>query len=496
MQTKKAIIIGSGVAGLATAVRLAIQGFEVVVYEMNSYPGGKLSAFEKDGFRFDAGPSLFTQPQNLEELFALANEPVENYFSYQPVSIACKYFYENGKLIHAHTDAALFAQELKEQLNEHPEAVTNYLKESEKLYENVGTVFLNNSLHKRKTWLHKRIGQSLGTLKFGHLFQSLHQYNSKHFTSPEAVQLFNRFATYNGSNPYKAPGMLSLIPHLEQNLGTYYPLGGMISITNALYKLALAKGVQFYFNTPVQRIIHHENAVRGVVVRGENIFADVVVSNVDVFFTYKNLLNNLHKAEKVLKQERSSSAVIFYWGMNKTFPQLLLHNIFFSSNYQKEFDSIFNKKEIAADPTVYINITSKMESTQAPAGKENWFVMVNAPANSGQDWQALIRQLRTTVIEKIGRVLGEDIRAQIITEQTLDPVLIEEQTASYMGSLYGTSSNSKWAAFLRHPNFTGTIKGLYFCGGSVHPGGGIPLCLKSAKIVSELIDTDSKMRKH
>jgi phytoene dehydrogenase-like protein len=220
------------------------------------------------------------------------------------------------------------------------------------------------------------------------------------------------------------------------------------------------------------------------------------VSNADAYFTYKNLLNNHRKSQKILKQERSSSAIIFYWGIKKEFPLLHLHNIFFSIDYKKEFDCIFNKQQLYTDPTVYINITSKMEVGQAPEGKENWFVMVNAPANSGQDWDLLKEQLRSIVIKKLSRLLGEDIETLIETEHTLDPLMIESQTASYMGSLYGTSSNSKLAAFLRHPNFTGAIKGLYFCGGSVHPGGGIPLCLKSAKIVSELVADDDKKVKH
>jgi phytoene desaturase len=487
MHTKKAIIIGSGVGGMATAIRLAVQGFAVSVYEKNSQPGGKLSAFEKEGFKFDAGPSLFTQPQNIEELFEMAGEPMADYFSYQPVAIACKYFYENGKVVQAHTNASKFAQELQEQLNEPPGNLTGYLKRSEKIYENIGTLFLNNSLHKRKTWFNKRVGSALKTLRLGYLFNTLHQHNSKHFSSPEAIQLFNRFATYNGSNPYKAPSMLSLIPHLEQNQGTFYPQGGMISITNALYNLAIKKSVQFYFDTPVQRIIQHEGVARGVVVKDENVMAEVIVSNADVYFTYKNLLGNTHKAKKVLKQERSSSAVIFYWGINKSFPQLQLHNIFFSKEYKKEFDNIFTYKKLSNDPTVYFNITSKMESGQSPDGKENWFVMVNAPANTGQNWEQLKTTLRSNVITKLNRMLGEDIEPLIATEHTLDPLLIEEQTASYMGSLYGASSNSKLAAFFRHANYTDTIKGLYFCGGSVHPGGGIPLCLKSAKIVSELV---------
>jgi phytoene desaturase len=496
MQQKKVIVIGSGVAGMATATRLAVQGFDVTVLEKNNYPGGKLSFFEKNGYRFDAGPSLFTQPVNVEELFELAGEPVEEYFRYKPVDIACRYFYENGKVVNAYTDKVAFSEELAEQLGESPQTVIQYLKDAEKLYENTGTVFLNHSLHKRSTWLHKRVIGALKAVKYSYLFKTLHQHNSKRFTSPEAVQLFNRFATYNGSNPYKAPGMLSLIPHLEQNQGTFYPIGGMISITHSIYRLAQAKGVKFQFSTNVEKIIHHEGRARGVVVNGENVEADIVISNADAYFTYKNLLGNPFTAKKILKQERSSSALIFYWGIKKSFSQLQLHNIFFSSNYSKEFNSLFVTKTLYNDPTVYINITSKAEPSQAPAGSENWFVMINAPANTGQNWQELQVQAKKNILEKLSRILQCDIAPLIETEETLDPLLIEERTGSYMGSLYGTSSNSKLAAFLRHPNFTNHIKDLYFCGGSVHPGGGIPLCLKSAKIVSELIQKNKYHQQH
>ncbi len=489
MQTKKAIIIGSGIAGMATAVRLAVQGYAVQVFEKNAQPGGKLSLIEKDGYRFDAGPSLFTQPANIEALFELAGEPIADYFQYKPVDIACRYFYENGKVVNGYTDAAALAVELQEQLGEKKEAVADYLRAAAALYNRVGSVFLNHSLHRRATWLHKRTIDALGAVKPRYLFKSLDAHNKSRFASQEAVQLFNRFATYNGSNPYKAPAMLSLIPHLEHNEGTFYPAGGMISITNALYRLALAKGVQFSFNTPVQRIMHHQNKVLGVVVNDQNIQADVVVSNADAYFTWQRMLNNEAEARHILKQERSSSALIFYWGIQRTFPGLHLHNIFFSKDYRHEFEHIFKKRQLFTDPTVYVNITSKMEAAQAPAGKENWFVMVNVPANTGQDWQAMQVQARRQVLEKLSRMLQTDLEPLIETEEVLNPVLIESGTDSYQGSLYGTSSNAKRAAFLRHANFTGKIKGLYFCGGSVHPGGGIPLCLKSAAIVSDLIQS-------
>ena len=493
--SSKAIIIGAGVGGLAGAIRLAVQGFEVSVYEKNNYPGGKISKLEMDGYHFDMGPSLFTQPQLIEELFALAGEPMEDFFSCQQLPVSCNYFYEDGTQVKAYADKDLFAKELATQLGEKESSLLSYLKMSGKIYNDIGTVFLNHSLHKRATLFKTKILKALRATRWSYLFRSMHKINASYFTNSKTVQLFDRYATYNGSNPYKAPAMLSMIPHLEHNQGAYYPKGGMISIAKALYQLAVKKGVQFYFDSPVQSIIRHEKKVRGVTVNGENIGADIVVSNIDVYFTYAHLMKDVNRSHKILKQERSSSALIFYWGIKKEFPELGLHNIFFSKDYKAEFDHLFRLKKMYDDPTVYINITSKCEpGSQAPHGKENWFVMVNAPANVGQDWPSYREKYKRAIISKLNRILQTDIEPLIEAEEIMDPVLIESKTGSFRGSLYGTSSNTGMAAFLRHPNFSKTISGLYFVGGSVHPGGGIPLCLQSAKIVSELVAKD--IRKH
>lgn len=483
----KVIVIGSGIGGLAVAIRLASKGHDVTVFERNATPGGKIGYFEQDGYAFDAGPSLFTQPQNIVDLFEIAGEPIEDYFQYKEIPVSCHYFWEDGKRVKAFTDKRNFAAELQEKLDEHPIAVLNYLSNAEKLYENIGKIFIDHSLHDTKTWLNKQIIPAIKTTRKEYIFRSMHEYHAKLFRSEKTVQLFDRFATYNGSNPYQAPAMLSMIPHLEQNEGTFYPKGGMISITNALYKLALKKGVRFEFNTKVEKIFQANGNVSGVYVRDRFEGADLVVSNMDVYYVYRDLLQAEQKANKILKNERSSSAMIFYWGIEKKFPELHLHNIFFSKNYEKEFQHLFAEGTMYDDPTIYINITSKMEKTHAPAGTENWFVMVNAPAHTGQDWDAIQQKVKANVIAKLSRILGVDIRSLIATERVLDPRGIEQSTLSHMGSLYGTSSNSKWAAFLRHRNDSTDLKGLYFTGGSVHPGGGIPLCLKSAKIVSEQI---------
>ena len=188
--------------------------------------------------------------------------------------------------------------------------------------------------------------------------------------------------------------------------------------------------------------------------------------------------------------EKSSSALIFFWGIKNSFKKMDLHNVFFTNDYKKEFDNIFVKKIFSDDPTIYINITSKEKSDDAPTGHENWFTMINVPNNIGQDWDLIISESRKKIIEKINKNLKTDISKYIVYESILDPRKIESNTNSENGALYGSSSNSKFSAFLRHPNFSNEIKNLYFCGGSVHPGGGIPLCLMSGKIVADLIKKD------
>lgn len=488
MQAPKAVVIGSGIGGLAVAIRLAVKGYAVTVYDKNAEAGGKLAMFEKDGYSFDAGPSLFTQPQQIEALFALAGEPIAPYFQYQPVPLACRYFWENGKQVDAFTHPDSLARELQQQLGEDPGKVKRYLQRADKAYTHIGTLFLDHPLHRSKTWLSKKLLPAISATRLRYLTSSMHGFNRASFRSREAVQLFDRFATYNGSNPYKAPAMLTMIPHLEHNEGVFYPKGGMISIPRALYQLALKQGVKFVFNTKVDRILHQGGKAEGIMIGEQKVKADLVVSNMDAYYVYRDLLKDEKRAASVLKRERSSSALIFYWGMRKTFPKLHLHNIFFSNDYKAEFEHLFKLKRMYDDPTIYVNITSKMEDGFCPSGHENWFVMLNAPAASGQDWVSQANRTRTLVLQKLKRILGEDIAPQIATEILLDPSGIEAHTLSYKGSLYGTSSNSRLAAFLRHPNDSSYLKGLYFTGGSVHPGGGIPLCLKSAQIVADMVE--------
>ncbi len=484
---QKAIVIGAGIAGLATAIRLRAKGFSVTVFEANSYFGGKLTAFKENGFRFDMGPSLFTMPQFLEDVFASSGKNINDYFSYYKKDTICNYFYEDETRFSAKSKPKDFAKNATQSFNVKEETILNYFKESKKKYDLTASLFLEKSLHKLSTFLSVDTVKAILQIQKLNINQSLHEYNSSKFKDAKLVQLFNRFATYNGSSPYKTPGIMSMIPHLEQHYGTYFPKGGMHEITKSLYQLALDLGVKFEFNTLVKDIVVEKGKAKGITTQNEVHYATYVISNADVVPTYRRLLKKQKAPEKTLSQPRSSSALIFYWGIAGEFSELDLHNILFSEDYKAEFDAVFNKNTVSNDPTVYLNITSKEEKSDAPTNHENWFVMVNVPSNTGQDWDEIIKRTKQNIIKKISRILKKDIEPLIIYESILDPRKIEANTQSYQGALYGASSNNKYAAFLRHPNFSQKIKNLYFCGGSVHPGGGIPLCLLSGKIVADLI---------
>lgn len=484
---KKAVIIGAGIGGLATSIRLASRGLRVSVFEGNSTPGGKLSEISSKGYRFDFGPSLFTLPKLVDELYQICGLNPRNHFEYQRLSESCKYFYEDGLNLIAYAEQEKLYKELSSKTGVSISVIKRYFDHSKMIFDATKPVFLEKSLHKTKSFLTYDTIKAMSKVYHYDLFDSMHSANTKRVKEPHLVQFLDRYATYNGSNPYKAPGILNLIPTLEHLEGSYFPKGGMYSIAKSLEELAKHMGVNFHYNSPVDQILLKGGLAKGIRVNNTNVPADIVVSNMDVYLTYSHLLDGYAAPKKSLRQERSSSALVFYWGINNSFPQLGLHNIFFSGDYEREFESIFEKKDIYSDPTVYINITSKLNPADAPTGHENWFVMVNAPSIDDQNWEEITRTTKRNVLGKLSRMLKTDIEAYIDFENITDPLRIQSKTRSHLGSLYGTSSNSKMAAFLRHPNFNRKVDNLFFCGGSVHPGGGIPLCLMSAKIVESLI---------
>jgi phytoene desaturase len=429
-------------------------------------------------------------PQFIDELFVLAGKNPKEYFDYERLEVITNYFYEDGTILYAYADPQKFAQEVQEKTGEKAEKVLHFLEKSKEKYNLTGDIFLRRSLHKIESFLNKETLWCILKAYQLDAFRTMNIANEASFSHPQIVQLFNRYATYNGSDPWQTPATLNIIPHLEFGIGAFFPKKGMFDITKSLANLATDLGATFTFNAKVEEILTHQNSkksIKGIKVNGECLPFDLVVSNIDIVNTYQKLLPDETQPNQILNQPKSSSALIFYWGINRTFRELALHNIFFSDDYKSEFEHIFKHQIIYKDPTVYINITSKHKPDDAPPNSENWFVMINVPNNSGQDWDGLITTARENILDKLSSMLNANIRQHIEAEAILEPRTIESKTSSSQGALYGNSSNNRYAAFLRHANFSSKIKNLYFCGGSVHPGGGIPLAISSAKIVADLI---------
>lgn len=487
MQVQTISIIGAGIGGLAVAVRMAALGYSVDVFEQNAFPGGKMGEIRHDGFRFDTGPSLFTLPQLLDDVLKPGESKDAVSFTYKRLNPVCHYFYEDGTKIKAFSHPVEFARELLRQTGEPSRAILNYLTDARHIYEASADVFIFKPIGQL---IHNALRMPFSKLK--HLlavnpFISMHSENSKRFKSPHVIQLFDRYATYNGSSPYLAPATLSVISHLEHNMGAFFPDRGMYSIVEALYRRALALGVTFHFNTRVTGLSYSEGRVTGIKTKDASFAAHSVISDMDVNTFYRQVAPQIRAPRLVRKPRLSSSALIFYWGMNRQFSQLDVHNILFSTDYKEEFRQLFEEKELYHDPSIYLFVSSKQIPRDAPAGCENWFVMINVPSMEHHNWQEMKVIARQVVARKIERILGVDPLPHIVFEKTTTPQTIQDVTGSYKGALYGNNSNSLFSAFLRHPNRSRQFKNLYFTGGSVHPGGGIPLCLASAKLVEEAI---------
>ncbi len=482
----KIAVIGGGVAGMAAAIRMAAKGFQVHLYEAGQELGGKLSDQQLGGFRFDNGPSLFTLPELLEELFQSAGRQLSDYLAYEQLELVCRYYYPDGSKIDAWADPQRFADEIEKVTAVPAKRVMQYLRRAGFMYETTTPVFLEKSLHKLANYLNWPTIRGIARLPMLGVFQRMHDFNLTWLKEKRVVQLFDRFATYNGSDPYQAPATLIQISHIEHQKGAWYPRGGMIAIRNALHRLLEDLDVSIHLNSPVSALAVKARRIVGLHQADKVHTYDKVIFAGDIHQVYERLLPGNTSPKKLEKKELSTSALIFHWGVKGSYPTLDLHNIFFSEDYRQEFDALAAGK-LPDEATIYVYVSSKHNPIDAPAGHENWFVMINTPADSGQDWQQLAVKQRALIISRLSKVLKPDIAENIVTESFTTPLHLAGRTGSAGGAIYGRASNNKFSAFLRHPNYSSRIKGLYFCGGSVHPGGGIPLCLHSARIVEDLI---------
>jgi phytoene desaturase len=486
---KKVAVVGAGLGGLSAAIRLAHAGFAVDLYDQQAIVGGKAGMKRIGDFRFDTGPSLLTMPPVFEQLFDEVGERLADHLEFIPLAPICHYFFPDGTRLFSYSEQERFAEEINAKTLDSAAALERYLDYGKRIYDNTAQLFLWNSLHELSSYLKGFSLKSMLNLGKIDALRSMDAANRSFFRDPRMVQLFNRYATYNGSSPYKVPATLNIIPYVEYGQGGYAVAGGIHAIPAALGELARKLGVRLFLDTRVERILHQKRRIRGIRVGGESLDYDIVVSNADVLRTYEDLLED-PEARLALRYkglEPSSSGLVFFWGMKQSNTELGVNNIFFSGDYPREFRELFVERVCPVEPTVYVNITSRITPADAPAQGENWFVLINAPCDVGQEWPEEVDASRERILSRVQQALGRSVAGSIAAEEVMSPRDIQNNTGSRLGSLYGISSNTSMAAFLRHPNRSRRYRGLYFCGGSVHPGGGMPLAILSGKIASDLI---------
>ena len=488
MMAKRVLVIGAGLGALSGALRLAKMGFAVTLFEKNETVGGKLNEKKIGEYRFDTGPSLLTMPFVIDELFEFCGFARRDLLDFVPIEPICRYFYPDGATLDASANIEQMKGAIAKLSPRDAEVYESFLAYSERIYKLTADIFLFSPIHEFAEILKWRNLPTLLRLPQIDPLRTVHSGVSRFFKDARLVQLFDRYATYNGSNPYRAPATLNVIPYVEYGLGSYYIRGGMYRLAEALLALAPQLGVKIHTSARVEKILHDGRRVNGLQVNGEKIAADSVLCGQDVVVAHNELIDGFEKhREKLNRLEPSCSGLVFLWGVEKEHPGLAHHNIFFSADYQKEFSQIFDEKRLPDDPTIYVAITSKSDPAHAPAGSENWFVLLNMPyLTAGIDWQKETVQARERVLAKLRRH-GVELANRIEAEFVLSPEDFYNNYLSNRGSIYGLSSNSRGTAFKRPANRSRELKGLYFAGGSTHPGGGIPLVLLSGKIATALL---------
>ena len=479
---KSFIVLGSGIGGMAAASTLAYAGYEVTILEQSSTYGGKAGLINKNGYNFDTGPSLLTLPDWIDEVFNYCNKNPRHYFDYDRLDVVTRYFFSDKTFVDVSGDIEKTADNF-ENIGLDRKIFIDYMSKWNDIYEVSEKTFLSNNIRINKVFLNHTI-EWLKKSSLKEIYLPMAKYNHSKLSNEKIELIMNRFATYTGSSPYNKPAFMNQLGVVEMMKGAYFPRGGIRSISKALYQLCLDVGVKFNFNCVVSQISYEKSKFR-ISTKEKSYNSLKLVSNIDFFQTQKLLQRKI----KIKTKELSTSCVVFYWGITKEFPELKLHNIIFSGDYKKEFSDIFNCKNIA-DPTIYINISSKMDKSHAPTGCENWFVMINVPAKISMINKKELKRLRDLIIKKLSIFMEENIAPLISFEEILTPKKLNEKTGSYEGSLYGENQNSFKSIITRKKNQDKKLKNLFYVGGTVRPGGGMPLAAKSGIDTAKMILKD------
>ncbi len=490
---KHVVVIGAGLGGLSAAISLATEGFSVDLLEKNDKVGGKLNILEKDGFTFDLGPSILTMPHIFQALFERAGKNMADYINIQTVEPHWRNFFEDGSTLDLSSDPERMKQELDKLGPNTAKEFDEFLAYSKKLCEITEQGYFAHGLD--SFWdLLKHYGPVRSLLEFD-VFRSMDQGVRRFIKDPKLVDVLNYFIKYVGSSPYDAPALMNLLPYIQFGYGLWYVKGGMYGIAEGLQKLAEELGVNIRVDSEVAEIQQHGGRATGVrLLDGTVIAADIVVSNMEVIPAYKKLLNNEKEAQRLQRFEPSCSGLVLHLGVDTIYPQLAHHNFFYSDHPREHFNAVFHNNKLSDDPTIYLVAPVKSDPTQAPPGCEIIKILPHIPhlnpdqPLTAEDYAAL----RERVLIKLERMGLTDLRKHIVCEEYWTPIDIEQRYYSNQGSIYGVVADRFKNLGFKIPQRSKDISNLYFVGGSVNPGGGMPMVTLSGQLVRDKILADLK----
>lgn len=487
MRTIRAAVIGSGISGLATSIRLASKGYSVTLFEKNSTPGGTISEFKAEGFRFETGPSYFSQPECMERLFEDSKAGIEIYLKYAPLKIKSKYFFPNRKIINHFADLNKLKVEIRKNSNEPFESILNHISKIKKIADFNKDITLNRSSETLKN----RLKILLKKLSFTFLnldaVKTIHSFNDKKFIDKDIASIFDHECSMYGSDPFRSTQYLNTSYSPIFMGDAYFPKGGMYNLVNSLFKLAKDKKVLFKFNTVVDKIEIKDGLCEGVICKGELFPFDFVITTSDINYLYSKMLKLEKGTNTIDFGDLSYSKITFFWGIKRTTGILESHNTIFGIDNQKEYELLSGRKIVSSDPSIDIYISSKLNREDAPEGCENWRVTINAPYVDKQDWNTQVYQARIIVLRKIYNALSIDLAKDIVYEKIYTPKTIERDLLKVRGALTGPIIKGRES---RHKHLNPHIKNLYFAGSSVHPGAGIPMLLSGSDSVTKIASQD------
>ena len=484
----KSIVIGSGFGGIAAALRLKAKNHNVTLIEKHCDLGGRARIFKKNGFTFDAGPTVITAPYLIEELFQLFNKKPENYIKLTPLKIWYRFIYEDGDQFDYSGDEEEMKKQIKRISIDDVEGYEKLVKFTKKIFDKGFTELADVSFDKPLVMM-KQL-PSLLKLKS---YKSVYSLVSDYIKNEKLRRMLSMHPLLVGGNPFTTTSNYGLILYLEKKWGIHYSMGGTGNIINGLEKLMMEEGIEIIKGQEVKNIISKNNKIKGVKLDNQKeINANNVICNADPPAVYEKLLSQTKNSTlfkwKQKRMQYSMGLFVYYFGTKKTYPNVEHHTIKFGDKYKEHLNDIFDKKKLNNDISYYLHRPSATDKTMAPEGNDCFYVLVPVPNNQSKiDWKIEGDKMKDLVIDKMERALLPNLRENIIEDFYLTPDYFEKELNTKFGSGFSIQPKFTQSAYFRFHNKSEVCDGLYFVGAGTHPGAGVPGVLSSAKVLDKII---------